>query len=119
MYSTSEQRAFVDLSKKILAEDVSENQIDELRKVLVYHEWKYSIQNDPVISDFEYDMLFKKLSELESKFLVKSMQTSEVGSHLKSSTFEKVKHSRAMISLDNTYNAEDLRDFDGRVKRNL
>ena len=66
MYSTTEQRNLVDLSKKFLQEDIAENQIDDLRKALVYHEWKYSIQNDPVISDYEYDMLYKKLEALEA-----------------------------------------------------
>ena len=56
MYTIQEQRKLVDLSKKFLKEEASVTNIEDLRKALIYHEWKYYIQNDPVVSDFEYDI---------------------------------------------------------------
>lgn len=84
------------------------------KHIVLYHElW------EPIISDGEYDILLKKLQDLEEKynFDLKIWQTT--GSEWKQSSFQKIAHSRPMISLDNTYNAEDLRDFDTRIKRIL
>jgi DNA ligase (NAD+) len=63
--------------------------------------------------------LFKKLEYLEKKFSISAKQTSLVWVNIIESTFEKVRHSRPMTSLDNTYNSEELRDFDERLKRSL
>lgn len=82
----------------------------KLSKLLQYHSDLYYNKQMPIISDYEYDMLFKKLQFLKEKFEVWKKQTLKVWSDvIISSTFEKVAHSRPMISLDNTYNEEDLR----------
>jgi len=86
---------------------------------IFYHSDLYYNKEQPIISDYEYDQLFKKLQTLEEKFGIKEGQTHKVGSEVTQSTFLKVKHSRPMISLDNTYNEEDLKDFDERIKRVL
>ena len=99
--------------------DVEEKEVYIIQDILDSHNHLYYNSNTPVISDFEYDSLFKKLQQLEINFSVSWKQTNRVGAELVQSSFEKVAQSRAMISLDNTYNAEDLRDFDERVKRNL
>ncbi|QFR39109.1 NAD-dependent DNA ligase LigA [Candidatus Gracilibacteria bacterium 28_42_T64] len=107
-------------SKGFLGKEIDtyvEKDIIELQDLISYHNDLYYNKEDPIISDFEYDQLFKNLAFLEKKFGIQSMQTSEVGSTLKESTFEKVKHSRPMISLDNTYNEDDLNDFNERVSK--
>ena len=66
MFSTKEQKQNYDLSKSFLkSASVSPLDIDSLREVLKFHEWKYYVHNDPVLSDFEYDQLYKKLEALE------------------------------------------------------
>ena len=75
MYSPDAQRALFELSKKLLftpaaATHLTENEeqtADDLRHVIRYHEWRYYVQNDPVISDFEYDQLYKMLEALEDQ----------------------------------------------------
>lgn len=90
-----------------------------LSEILAFHNALYYEKEAPIISDFEYDMLLKKLSEAELLLWVTHKHSENVWSELKQSSFEKVRHSRPMISLDNTYNNEDLRDFDVRLKRVL
>jgi len=94
-------------------------QIQELVKVLHFHEWKYAVQNSPVISDKEYDSLYKMLEALEVKHpkeVKPDSPTQRVSSDL-SSKFPTVPHLVPMLSLDNSYNLEDLKDFDKRIKK--
>ena len=110
----------LELSKTFLKKDIwdfKKSEVKKFQKLMKYHSDLYYNKQDPVISDFEYDELFKKLSLLESQFNVSSQQSKEVGADIKESTFLKVPHSRPMISLDNTYNEDELQDFDGRVKK--
>lgn len=111
-----------DISKKYLdknIEEFSDFDIPKLEKILNLHSDLYYNKEEPVISDFEYDSLLKKLWFLEDKFWISEKKSFLVWSEVIESTFEKVKHSRPMISLDNTYNNEDLRDFHERVEKNL
>ncbi len=125
-YSATEQKSLVEESKNLLKSPDANNemdatfQIESLRKVIVYHEWKYSIQNAPVISDFEYDHLYKKLEALEKAYphlLTPNSPTQRVSNDL-IDEFKSVDHMIPMLSLDNSYNAEDLKDFDERVRKN-
>ena len=112
----------LELSKKYLQKSEEElvfEDIKELQKLIKYHSDLYYNKQNPVISDYEYDLLFKKLQKLEAKFWVKNAETNKVWAEIFESSFEKVEHSRPMISLDNTYNEQDLIDFDERVKKNL
>jgi len=84
------------------------------RHIVLYHELA-----NPIISDGEYDILLKKLQDLEEKYHIDEKVWQTTGSELLQSSFEKIAHSRPMISLDNTYNAEELRDFDKRIKKIL
>ncbi|MEL6864370.1 MAG: hypothetical protein AAFP19_08125 [Bacteroidota bacterium] len=74
MYSQKDQRELFDLSNELLqipvakAANTAKEQATQLRRVLVYHEWRYYVLNDPLISDFEYDSLYKKLEALESAY---------------------------------------------------
>ncbi len=112
----------LELSKKYLQKeekDFSLKDLEKLQKLIKYHSDLYYNQQNPIISDYEYDLLFKKLQNLEKKFDIKDAETSKVWAEVIESSFEKVEHSRPMISLDNTYNEQDLVDFDERVKKNL
>ena len=107
------------LNKKI--DDFSLQDTKILQKLIKYHSDLYYNKEQPIISDKEYDDLFKKLEFLENKFKnnLDYFQTKKIWAEIIESSFKKVKHSRPMISLDNTYNEEDLKDFDERVKKNL
>ena len=110
----------LDLTKKYLKNVINELNIEDFKKIedlIEYHNDLYYNKETPIISDMEYDLLYKKLKKLEIKFGIKSSMTTNVWSEVKESTFKKVKHTRPMISLDNTYNEEDLNDFDIRVQK--
>jgi DNA ligase (NAD+) len=95
--------------------------IEKLRKEIEYHNYRYYVLADPVISDEEYDKLIKKLIELEKKypeFQSPDSPTQKVGGGLISG-FRTVAHSKPMLSLDNTYNEEEIKEFDKRVKKIL
>lgn len=124
MYSKEQQRNLFDLSKELikandsLSKDAAESQIAELSKAIVYHEWRYYVLNEPVISDFEYDTLFKRLEALEAQYpdLKKSDSPTQRVSNDLTEEFNSVEHLVPMLSLANSYNAEDLNDFDKRIK---
>ncbi len=98
---------------------LNKDDIEVLQSLINYHSDLYYNKENPIISDYEYDILFKKLEFLENKFDVKYSQSKKVWSEIISSTFKKVNHKRPMISLDNTYNEDDLLDFNQRVLKNL
>lgn len=123
MYASDQQRILFDLSKKLLDGTLVESdparRIDDLQQVLRFHEWKYYVQNDPVVSDFEYDQLYKQLEVLEAAhpdLITPDSPTQRVGKDL-TGNFTQVAHLTPMLSLDNSYNAEDLSDFDEQVKK--
>lgn len=92
--------------------------IEDLRNCLRFHEYRYYVQNDPFISDFEYDALYKLLEHYEKEnpaAITKDSPTQRVGKGL-IKDFPKVQHLVPMLSLDNSYNAEDLIDFDRKAK---
>jgi DNA ligase (NAD+) len=111
------QSRTVGLLKKA-KEDITTADIDELREVLRFHEYRYYIQNDPLISDFEYDTLYKHLEALELEnpdLIVPDSPTQRVGKGL-TKEFPTVQHLVPMLSLDNSYNSEDLLDFDKKAR---
>ena len=126
MYAADEQRALYQLSKELLYHPAAQTLFDDpatriadLCKVLRYHEWRYYVQDDPVISDFEFDQLFDLLRKLEAAHpeLVASDSPTQRVAVDWSGTFAQVPHLTPMLSLDNSYNAEDLRDFDTSIKK--
>jgi len=92
--------------------------IKELRQELEEHNYKYYVLNQPVISDFEFDMKMKDLEELEIKFqdFDVNSPTQRVGSD-SGSDFEQVEHKYTMLSLSNAYSEEEITDFDNRIKK--
>ncbi|MEW6201550.1 MAG: NAD-dependent DNA ligase LigA, partial [bacterium] len=98
-----------------------EEEIKELRGKIEYHNRKYYIENSPEISDYEYDLLFRRLKEFEEKhphLITPDSPTQKVGGE-PLEEFAQVRHSEPMLSLDNVYNLEELKEFDGRVRRGL
>lgn len=97
----------------------AKTEIARLRKEINYHNYRYYVLNDPVISDYEYDMLLKKLEELERQFpdlITPDSPTQRVGGE-PIKEFPTVTHEPPMLSLDNTYSYEELKEFDKRIKK--
>jgi DNA ligase (NAD+) len=89
----------------------------ELRDVLRFHEFRYYILNDPLISDKEYDELYKKLEKIEKEnpaLITADSPTQRVGNSL-NKDFATVPHLVPMLSLENSYNLQDLIDWDKRL----
>jgi DNA ligase (NAD+) len=98
--------------------ELNEQEMIDLRQVLRFHEYRYYVLNEPLIGDGEYDLLFKALEACEQKNPTKitpDSPTQRVGSSL-NGQFETVAHLVPMLSLDNSYNAADLIDFDRKAK---
>ena len=93
--------------------------IEELREKIRYHNYRYYVLNDPVISDAEYDQLMKELIELEKKYpqyITASSPTQRVGIE-PVSEFSTVRHITPMFSLSNAFSDEELIAFDQRIKK--
>ncbi len=104
-----------------MQEDINNisRQIEELRNLIRQHDYFYYSLDDPKISDFEYDKLFKQLQALENaypQFISKDSPTQRVSGSV-SSTFNKIKHKIPMFSLDNSYSTEDVLQWYERVKK--
>lgn len=95
-------------------------EIERLVKEINYHNYRYYVLDSPVISDEEYDMMLRRLKELEKKwgYILPDSPTQRVGAP-PAEKFEKVEHREPMLSLDNAFSIEELRDFDERVRRLL
>lgn len=94
--------------------------ITPLREVIREHNRLYHIEEQPIISDTEYDRLFHTLARLESDhhMLDADSPTAQLAI-LTGAQFQKVGHIYPMISLDNTYSVSDVRDFEDRMRRVL
>src|SRR5437868_11005927 len=94
---------------------------EELRGLINHHNYKYYVEAQPEISDREYDRLVKELEKIEEahpELITPDSPTRRVGGQ-PIEGFVTVKHRQAMRSIDNTYNAEELREFDRRVRKLL
>jgi DNA ligase (NAD+) len=92
--------------------------IDMFRNILRFHEYRYYVQNDPIISDAQYDNLYKQLEKFEKEnpaAITPDSPTQRVGAGLVKD-FPKVQHLVPMLSLENSYNADDLKDFDRKAR---
>jgi DNA ligase (NAD+) len=99
----------------------AEREIELLRQQLQHHNYRYYVLDDPQITDAEYDQLMRRLQELEATFpeLIKpDSPTQRVGA-TPLEAFGTVLHSLPMLSLDNAFSAEEVRDFDARIRRQL
>jgi len=97
----------------------AKKRIQKLRADVVFHEKKYYVENDPQISDYEFDMLAKELMSLERQFpelITPESPTQRVGEQPLEG-FVSVRHSTPMLSLDNCYTMEELREFEERIQK--
>lgn len=127
MYAQAEQKRLYELSKQYLdeASAVHRQSADlkaaDLRQLIIYHEWRYYLLNDPVVSDYEYDLLYKQLEAIEAaqpELVTPDSPTQRVSADL-TADFPSVEHLTPMLSLANSYNADDLLEFDQQIKRFL
>ena len=94
-----------------------ERKIEALREKIRHHEYRYYVLDDPEISDADFDALMNQLKRLEvehPELITPDSPTQRVGGKPREG-FVKVPHSSPMLSLDNTYNEKELRDWERRV----
>jgi DNA ligase (NAD+) len=97
----------------------AKHEIEELREKLHHHEYLYYVLDQPEISDAAYDRLMKRLEELESahpQLITSDSPSVRVGGTPREG-FQTVQHARPMLSLDNAFSYDQLRDFDRRVRQ--
>jgi len=123
MYTTQSSKKIQEETNSFLklleaGKEILPNQIESLRNALRFHEYRYYILNDPLISDYEYDRLFKSLEKLENENpqLVTADSPSQRVAKGLTRDFPTVQHLVPMLSLDNSYNADDLLDFDRKAR---
>lgn len=93
-------------------------EVNTLRDVLRFHEHRYYVMDDPLLADAEYDQLYTRLKKIEEEnpaLISSDSPTQRVGSSL-NQNFPTVQHLVPMLSLDNSYNADDLLDFDRKAR---
>jgi DNA ligase (NAD+) len=125
---SNQQNDFIaqtNLLLKKLDDFIPENELeqfcDDLKAVINFHDKKYYVDADSVISDYDYDLLFKKLKQLEDEnpnLITADSPTQRVAKGL-NNEFATVAHLVPMLSLENSYNITDLQDFDTQVKKAL
>ena len=119
MYSKDQTKKLqADTTALIKKKDIGAKDLESLRNVLRFHEHRYYILNDPLISDFEYDQLYKALEKIEAenpKLVTADSPTQRVAKGL-TKDFPTVPHLVPMLSLSNSYNTDDLFDFDRKAK---
>ena len=97
------------------------DRIDNLRREIEYHNYKYYIEANPELTDLEFDRLFDELKSLEKEYpeLIKpDSPTQRVGGG-PIEGFRQVQHEVPMLSIENTYNEDEVREFDHRIQRLL
>ncbi len=107
------------LATNAMNEGEAWEKIDGLVKKLNYHSYRYYVLDAPEITDYEYDMMFKELLELEKQFpelIREDSPTQRVGGQ-PLGAFEQVVHAVPMLSLDNSYDKGELLDFDRRTRK--
>ena len=122
MYTAQdEQRLYNDAKQLLVEKNTSDTAsfLIRLREVINYADWKYYVQSNPVLADAEYDALYKLLKLTEDKFpefKTADSPTQRIANGI-SERFPTVSHLVPMLSLDNTYNAEDLLDWDRKCRQ--
>ncbi|MFN4285085.1 MAG: NAD-dependent DNA ligase LigA [Lacibacter sp.] len=120
MYTPDATRQLQQLSRHLLHQcgHLGLAELEDLRQVLRFHEYRYYILNDPLISDAEYDRLYKELERIEQQHperITPDSPTQRVAPGL-GNDFRKVQHLVPMLSLENSYNADDLVEWDRKAR---
>lgn len=119
MYTKEQEKTYFDQSKSWLSNPPTVSELSLLKDVLRYHEWKYYVNDSPILSDFEYDQLFKILESIEKAnplLITADSPTQRVATDL-TPDLDPVAHIVPMLSLANSYNREDLEAFDKQIKK--
>ena len=112
------------MAPKEISKKQAQERIEHLRTELNRHNYRYYVLNDPEITDFEYDVMMMELASLEKMYpelTSPDSPTMRVGSDIAGKTpgtreFRQYRHRWPMLSLGNTYNIEELQDFDRRAR---
>src|SRR5690242_9907298 len=120
MYNESLTKKLGKTTSQLLAKlpQIDKKDINDLREVLRFHEYRYYIQSDPLISDFEYDQLFKSLEKIEKEnpsLITASSPTQRIATAI-TREFATAQHLVPMLSLENSYNQDDLIDWDRKAR---
>ena len=123
MDNNTELQSFQQITSNFLQQlttkkEIKSSEIDLLRQILRFHEHRYYVLDNPLISDYEYDLLYQSLKEIEAanpELVTPDSPTQRVGSSLNKS-FETAPHLVPMLSLENSYNADDLLDWERKAK---
>lgn len=128
LFSSGNKYELITLTERLLKklddfipEDKLESFCEELKTVINFHDKKYYVDASPLITDYDYDRLFKKLISIEEEnpnLVTSDSPTQRVAKGL-NNEFQTVQHLVPMLSLENSYNIEDLNDFDRKVKEAL
>ena len=124
MYTSEQEQRLYKQGKGLLTKesaDKPEDIISQLIECINYADWKYYVQSEPVFADAEYDALFKKLKDYEERYpehLSPESPTQRIAKGL-SERFPPVAHLVPMLSLDNTYSQEEVREFVRRIGQAL
>lgn len=112
------QKETLELLKHSAENSLHISMLDQLRETIRFHEYRYYVDNDPLIADVEFDKLFAALEMLEKQnpgLVTPDSPTQRVASSLTTS-FISTPHLVPMLSLENSYNAEDLREWDRKAR---
>lgn len=96
-------------------------EIEKLRNEIRHHDYRYYVLSQPELSDKEYDELLLKLKELENKYpklITPDSPTQRISAEVQEG-FKTIRHRQKMLSLDNTYSFDELRDWETRVRKGL
>lgn len=110
---------------RLLTDEISDSNYEESKAALEYLNEQYYLQAAQIISDQDYDALFRKIKDFEDKnpqidaSLSPTRSVAKTSAHARESSFKKVAHSAPMLSLANSYNEDDLIEFDQSVKKNI
>jgi DNA ligase (NAD+) len=122
MYSPPQTQKLQKLTSELLPaarkQALGKSALQDLREALRFHEYRYAILNDPLISDFEYDILYKELEKIEAehpKLVSADSPTQRVATQL-TKEFPTTQHLVPMLSLENSYNEDDLLDWDRKAR---
>lgn len=124
MYQPQDEQRLALWAKELLQHTDKEeaaSRIERLRAVINYADWKYYVNDNPVLADVEYDALFRQLKDIEAKdptLVTPDSPTQRIALGL-SDKFPTVAHMVPMLSLENSYNPEDLLDWDKRCRDGL
>jgi len=120
MYTEDQQKQLYTLTRQLLqdGDGLAPAQLNDLRTVINFSDWRYYVESNPFLTDFEYDQLFARLKQIEAAnpVLITPDSPSQRVAQGLTTAFKNVPHLVPMLSLDNSYNADDLLDWDRKCR---